>query len=121
MQPIPYVAATFSKNIKKRFHRKDVADIMDKTTRSYSEFDYNRHMEELHNLHKDAFDYVIVFGPHKWSSVHYPQRRYRLMITNVAECINSYLKFARQLPMLTLAEFIRNMLQWWFHGYHRAT
>ncbi|KAK2662330.1 hypothetical protein Ddye_000904 [Dipteronia dyeriana] len=42
------------------------------------------------------------------------------MTTNAAECINSCLKFARQLPMLTLVEFIRNMLQWWFHDRYRA-
>ncbi|KAK2656097.1 hypothetical protein Ddye_009149 [Dipteronia dyeriana] len=42
------------------------------------------------------------------------------MTTNVAECMNSCPKFARQLPMLTLAEFIRNMLQCWFHDRHRA-
>ncbi|KAK2652924.1 hypothetical protein Ddye_012780 [Dipteronia dyeriana] len=42
------------------------------------------------------------------------------MTTNAAECINSCLKFARQLPMLTLAEFIRNMLQRWFHDRYRA-
>ena len=40
------------------------------------------------------------------------------MTTNVAECINSCLKFARQLPLMTLAEFIRNMLQKWFHDRH---
>ncbi|KAK2642417.1 hypothetical protein Ddye_024180 [Dipteronia dyeriana] len=99
----------------KRFHRKDVAAIMDKAARSYSELKYNRHMD--HN----AFNYVIDAGPHKWSRVHCPERRYRVMTINVAECINSCLKFARQLPMLTLAEFIRNMLQRWFHDHHRTT
>ncbi|KAK2653580.1 hypothetical protein Ddye_013436 [Dipteronia dyeriana] len=43
------------------------------------------------------------------------------MTTNVAQCINSCLKFARQLPMLTLAKFIRNMFKRWFHDSHRAT
>ncbi|KAK3218347.1 hypothetical protein Dsin_012317 [Dipteronia sinensis] len=43
-----------------------------------------------------------------------------VMTTNVTECINSCLKFVRQLPMLTLAEFIRNMLHRWFHDHHRA-
>ncbi|KAI9181037.1 hypothetical protein LWI28_010695 [Acer negundo] len=90
------------------------------SARTYSEFNYNRHIEELHRLHKGAFEYVIAAGPHKWSRVHCPQRRYRLMTTNVAECINSCLKFARQLPMMTLAEFIRNMLQEWFHDRHAA-
>ncbi|KAK3222538.1 hypothetical protein Dsin_009563 [Dipteronia sinensis] len=74
----PYATHTiccwhFSENIKKRFQRKDVADIMDKAARSYSELAYNRHMEELRNLHKGAFDYVIAAGPHKWSRVHCPQ------------------------------------------------
>ncbi|KAK2662337.1 hypothetical protein Ddye_000911 [Dipteronia dyeriana] len=43
-----------------------------------------------------------------------------VMTTSVAECINSCLKFARQLPMLTLAEFIRNMLHRWFHDRHHT-
>ncbi|KAK0574649.1 hypothetical protein LWI29_026713 [Acer saccharum] len=104
--------------MKKRFHRKDVTDIMDDAARSYSEMKYNRHMEELHKLHKAAFDYAIAAGPHKWSRVHCPQRRYRPMTTNVVECINSCLKFARQLPLMTPAEFIKNMLQKWFHDRH---
>ncbi|KAK3199083.1 hypothetical protein Dsin_022498 [Dipteronia sinensis] len=104
----------------KRFHRKDVASLMDKAARAYTEFKYNRYMGELRNLHKNAFDYVESAGPHKWSRVHCPQRRFRVMTTNVAECINSCLKFARQLPMLTLAEFIRNMLRRWFHYRYRA-
>ncbi|KAK2638470.1 hypothetical protein Ddye_026265 [Dipteronia dyeriana] len=93
---------------------------MDKAARAYTAFEYNCHMEELRNLHQNAYDYVIDAAPHKWSRVHCPERRYRVMITNAAECINSCLKFARQLPMLTLAEFIRNMLQRWFHDVYRA-
>ncbi|KAK2648368.1 hypothetical protein Ddye_015857 [Dipteronia dyeriana] len=105
----------FSENMKKRFHRKDVAAIMDKTTTSYTELKYNLHMEELRNLHQNAFNYVVDVGSHKWSRIHCPERTYMVMPTNVAECLNLCLKFARQLPMLTLAEFIRNMLQRWFH------
>ncbi|KAK2637703.1 hypothetical protein Ddye_025498 [Dipteronia dyeriana] len=104
----------------KRFHRKDVAAIMDKAGRSYIELKYNLHMEELRNLYQNAFNYVIDAVPHKWSRVHCPERRYRLMTKNVTECINSCLKITRQLPMLTLAEFIRNMLQGWFHDRHHT-
>ncbi|KAK2658894.1 hypothetical protein Ddye_005427 [Dipteronia dyeriana] len=111
----------FFENVKKRFHRNDVAAIMDKAARSYTELKYNRHMEELSNLHQNTFNYVIEAGPHKWSRVHCLKIRYRVMTTNVTECINSCLKFARQLPMLTLAEFIRNMLQRWFHDRHHTT
>ncbi|KAK2634777.1 hypothetical protein Ddye_029569 [Dipteronia dyeriana] len=110
----------FYENIKKIYHRKDVVAIMDKAAQAYTELQYNQHMEELRNLHPNAYDYVIDAGPYKCSRIHCPDRRYMVMTTNVAECINSCLKFARQLPMLTLAEFIRNMLQRWFHDRHRA-
>ncbi|KAK2659713.1 hypothetical protein Ddye_006246 [Dipteronia dyeriana] len=65
----------FYENVKKRYHRKDVAVIMDKAARAYTELQYNRYMEELLNLHPNAYDYVIVAGPHKWSPVHCPDRR----------------------------------------------
>ncbi|KAK3221863.1 hypothetical protein Dsin_008888 [Dipteronia sinensis] len=111
----------FAENVKKRFHIKDITAIMDKAARAYTELKYNRYMGELRNLHNNAFDYVEAAGPYKWSRVHCPQRRYRVMTTNVAECIHSCLKFALQLPMLTLAEFIRNMLRHWFHYRHQLT
>ncbi|KAK2663100.1 hypothetical protein Ddye_001674 [Dipteronia dyeriana] len=76
----PYATHTiccwhFTENIKKRFHRKDVTVIIDKAARAYTKFEYNRHMEELSNLHQNAYDYVIDACPHKWSRVHCPKRR----------------------------------------------
>ncbi|KAK3230300.1 hypothetical protein Dsin_002181 [Dipteronia sinensis] len=99
-----------SYNIKKRFYKKAVAEVMVAVVKSYRELKYNRHMEELRNLHNNAFDYVVNASLEKWSCVHYPQRRFRLMTTNIAECLNSCLRFAQKLPMMTLAKFIRNML-----------
>ncbi|KAK2646213.1 hypothetical protein Ddye_021408 [Dipteronia dyeriana] len=72
------ISKHFYENIKKRYHRKDVAVIMDKVTRAYTELQYTRHMEELRNLHPNVYEYVID------------------------------------------AEFIRNMLQRWFHDRYRA-
>ncbi|KAK2645220.1 hypothetical protein Ddye_020415 [Dipteronia dyeriana] len=120
----PYTTHTicvwhFSENIKKRYQRKEVATIMDKAARAYIELQYNRHMEELRNLHPNVYDYVIDVCPHKWSRVHCPNRMYIVITINAAKCINLCLKFARQLPMLTLAEFIRNMLHHWFHDRNR--
>ncbi|KAK2662584.1 hypothetical protein Ddye_001158 [Dipteronia dyeriana] len=55
----------FSENIKELHHRKDVAAIMDKAARVYTKLEYSRHMEELRNLHLNAYDYVNVVGLHK--------------------------------------------------------
>ncbi|KAK2642678.1 hypothetical protein Ddye_024441 [Dipteronia dyeriana] len=74
-QVYPIDFGHFYENINKRYHRKDVAAIMDKAARVYTELQYNRHMEELHNLHPNAYEYVIDTGPHKWFRVHCPDRR----------------------------------------------
>ncbi|KAK2650403.1 hypothetical protein Ddye_017892 [Dipteronia dyeriana] len=107
-----------SENVKKRFHIKDVAKIF--ATRAYRQVDYDWEMEELQKLHKLAYEYVLKVGPHKWSRVYCPCRRFSMMTTSVVECLNSCLRFARKLPMMTLAEFIRNMLQKWFYNRHQA-
>ncbi|KAK2658700.1 hypothetical protein Ddye_005233 [Dipteronia dyeriana] len=79
----PYTTHTiccwhFYENIKIRYHRKDVTAIMDKAVRAYTKLQYNWYMEELRNLHLNAYDYVINAGPYKWSRVHCPDRRYRV-------------------------------------------
>ncbi|KAL5767590.1 hypothetical protein ACOSQ2_014373 [Xanthoceras sorbifolium] len=68
-------------------------------------------MAELRKMYKKAFDYVSRENPAKWSSVHCPRKRYKFMKANNVECLSSCLKFAHQLPITTLVEFIRNMLQ----------
>ncbi|KAK3204928.1 hypothetical protein Dsin_018974 [Dipteronia sinensis] len=52
--------------------------------------------------------------------VHCPKQRFRLITTNVTGCLNSCLRLARKLSMMTLAEFIRDMLQLWYCDRHRA-
>ncbi|KAK3193870.1 hypothetical protein Dsin_025180 [Dipteronia sinensis] len=88
--------------------------------KSYRELKYNRLMEELRNLHQNAYDYIVNVRPEKWSHVHCPQGRYRLITTNTIKCLNSCLRFARKLPMLILAEFVRDMLQRWYYDCYQA-
>ncbi|KAK2634209.1 hypothetical protein Ddye_029001 [Dipteronia dyeriana] len=71
---------------------KDVFAIMDKALRPYNELKYNRHMEKLHNLYKNAFDYINVTGPHKWSHIHCPERRYMGANLDLASLCADYYK-----------------------------
>ncbi|KAK3227241.1 hypothetical protein Dsin_007103 [Dipteronia sinensis] len=80
-----------SENVRKKFHRKDVAELFQLAARAYRQVDYDREMEELKKLHKNAYEYVLEIGPHKWSRVYCPHRRFSMMTTNVAECLNSCL------------------------------
>ncbi|VVA41744.1 PREDICTED: FAR1-RELATED SEQUENCE, partial [Prunus dulcis] len=53
-------------------------------------------------------------GLHKWSRAHMDGRRYNVMTTNIAESINSVLRFARMLPVVHLIGEIVNLLVKWF-------
>ncbi|XP_008238611.1 PREDICTED: uncharacterized protein LOC103337228 [Prunus mume] len=53
-------------------------------------------------------------GLHKWSRAHMDGHRYNVMTTNIAESINSVLRFARMLPMVHLIGEIINLLVKWF-------
>ncbi|KAK0573575.1 hypothetical protein LWI29_034673 [Acer saccharum] len=52
--------------------------------------------------------------PRKWARSHFDGRRYCIMTTNIAECLNGILKDARELPITKLVEHIRGLLQKWF-------
>ncbi|CAL9021589.1 unnamed protein product [Prunus brigantina] len=55
---------------------------------------------------------------HKWSRAHMDGRRYNVMTINIAESINSVLRFARMLPMVHLIDEIINLLVKWFSKRH---
>ncbi|KAK2646062.1 hypothetical protein Ddye_021257 [Dipteronia dyeriana] len=62
-----------------------------------------------------AYEYLMRVGPHRWSRAYCPVRRYGGMIYNIVECMNNCLWYARQLPITTLVEYVRDMMQKWFH------
>lgn len=102
-----------SQNLVKQFHRTDLKDFFWAAARSYTVHDFDKQMDEIKRMNCRCYDMLMEIGPRKWSRVHCPLPRYQLMTTNIAECLNSCLRFARCLPVTTLAEFIRNMTQRW--------
>lgn len=83
---------------------------------TYMRFQFNHQMRELAQLHQRCYNELMNIGPHKWSCVFCERRRCKMMTTNIAESLNSYHRFARQLPITILAEFICNILQQWFYN-----
>ena len=73
-------------------------------------------MDELSIVKQKAFEKLIDDDVRKWSRVYCPVQRYDLMTTNIAKSMNSALRHARKLPITSLMESIRAMLQKWFHN-----
>ncbi|KAK3204326.1 hypothetical protein Dsin_018372 [Dipteronia sinensis] len=81
--------------------------------------EFNRLMAELKSIHPKVYDELVKVGIQKFSRVHSPRKRYHMMTTNIAESKNSCLLAIRKLPITSIAKFIRDLLQRWFH--HRRS
>ncbi|KAK0576211.1 hypothetical protein LWI29_013739 [Acer saccharum] len=70
-------------------------------------------MLEMIKVNKVAFEDLMNVGPERWSRAYSPVPRYCLM-SSIAESMNSCLVHARQMPITTMVEYIREMIQKWF-------
>ncbi|XP_017972557.1 PREDICTED: uncharacterized protein LOC18604681 [Theobroma cacao] len=84
------------KNFKNRFKREDVATIFTMVANCYRVTDFDRHMNQLKQLCKPAYDILIRLGPERWALAPSPVRRYKLMTSNTTECINSCLRLLNE-------------------------
>ncbi|KAK1571436.1 hypothetical protein Q3G72_017044 [Acer saccharum] len=71
-------------------------------------------MAQIRGTDVSVAQYLIEADPTKWARSHFDGRRYCIMTTNNAECLNRILKDAQELPITKLVEHIRGLLQKWF-------
>ncbi|XP_060970083.1 uncharacterized protein LOC133037218 [Cannabis sativa] len=99
--------ATFKKNASK----------LDKpffaAARAYTERKFEYHMSELDSLDIRVRPYLQQVGYHKWSRYHCKNNRYSTMTSNIAESLNAANLAARELPITTLMESLRALIQQW--------
>ncbi|XP_019244430.1 PREDICTED: uncharacterized protein LOC109224296 [Nicotiana attenuata] len=74
-------------------------------------FDY--HMAEVEKIDKRVKDYLMNVGYERWSRAHSTVNRTLTMTANIAESINAALKAARELPVLPLLDYIRQLIERW--------
>ncbi|XP_017984329.1 PREDICTED: uncharacterized protein LOC108663624 [Theobroma cacao] len=106
------------KNVKNKFKCEDVAAIFTMAANYYRVANFDRHMNQLKQLCKPAYDSLMRLGPKRWAHAQSLVRRYKLMTSNTAECINSCLRHGRKILITVLIECIRGMFQRWFHDQH---
>ncbi|KAK3222432.1 hypothetical protein Dsin_009457 [Dipteronia sinensis] len=76
-------------NLKNTFKREDVIGIFKRTYQIYRESEFNEEMSELMRVHLNAYNDLMTIGPARWSRAYSHVRRYFMMTSNIAECINS--------------------------------
>ncbi|XP_070047075.1 uncharacterized protein [Nicotiana tomentosiformis] len=70
-------------------------------------------MAEVERIDKRVKYYLINVGYERWSRAHSTVNRTLTMTSNIAESINAVLKAARELLVLPLLEYIRQLIGRW--------
>ncbi|XP_019244586.1 PREDICTED: uncharacterized protein LOC109224462 [Nicotiana attenuata] len=78
---------------------------------TFEKFDF--HMAEVEKIDKRVKDYLMNIRYERWSRAHSTVNRILTMTSNIAESINAALKAARELPILPLLEYIRQLIRQW--------
>ncbi|XP_019237991.1 PREDICTED: uncharacterized protein LOC109218117, partial [Nicotiana attenuata] len=81
------------------------------TAGSYTKF--NERMSKIEEIDPRVKSYLYDIGYHRWSRVHATVNRTWTIISNIAESLNVVTKYARELPIFDLLEYMRTLLERW--------
>lgn len=60
-------------------------------------------------------------GYSRWAFAYSPCRSYMIMMTNISESLNATILDVRELPISSMLEVLRMMMQQWFHNRRNET
>ncbi|XP_013617202.1 PREDICTED: uncharacterized protein LOC106323662 [Brassica oleracea var. oleracea] len=102
------------KNILGRYKGKDAFRLVKKAARCFRMSDFTAIFEEIEAINPALHGYLQRADVRLWTRVHFPDERYNLMTTNIAESMNRALSNARGLNIVRILESIRVMMTRWF-------
>ncbi|XP_057779740.1 uncharacterized protein LOC130998330 [Salvia miltiorrhiza] len=91
-----------------------VAAVFKAAAYSYRSDDFHRNFSALEVLKVNAHTRLDTIGVERWARSKCPVRRTSFMTSNAAETMNSRLLWARRLPVASLIESYRAILEKWF-------
>lgn len=105
------------KNIKNKFKKKgeEVKQAYNGACRAYTVEQFNKHMAELDAIDPRIRTYLEEeVRLDKCTRLHGTVSRYSTMTSNTAESINNAIKFIRDLPVASMIECLRCLVQRWY-------
>nr|XP_016440805.1 PREDICTED: uncharacterized protein LOC107766523 [Nicotiana tabacum] len=83
------------------------------TARSYTLDEFNERMSKIEKIDPHVKAYLYYIGYHRWSRVHATVNRTWTMTSNIEKSLNAITKYARELPIVELLEYMRTLLEHW--------
>ncbi|XP_055961863.1 uncharacterized protein LOC126681856 [Mercurialis annua] len=112
-----HVICTFHlfNNIKKNFKKstKELREAFYKAAKAYTTEAFDIYMKQINSMCKGLKPYLESVGYKKWARSHCENNRHKILTTNIAESMNSRIKAGKDLPITTLLEYLRTMVQDW--------
>ncbi|KAH6756374.1 hypothetical protein C2S53_002673 [Perilla frutescens var. hirtella] len=81
---------------------------------AYREEKFLKYLSMISSSRKEVYNTLLSIGVHRWARSQCPSRRYSFMTSNAAECFNAHLLWARRLPICSLIEVVRDVIEKWF-------
>nr|XP_009793085.1 PREDICTED: uncharacterized protein LOC104240005 [Nicotiana sylvestris] len=81
------------------------------TTWSYTLDEFNERMSKIEEIDPRVKAYLYDIGYHRWSRVHATVNRTWTMISNITGSLNVVTKYARELPIVELLEYMSTLLE----------
>ena len=81
--------------------------------KAYTQSDFDKLMKRVEQFDVRVKNYLEMVGYEKWARLYAPVPRGWVMTSNIAECINSTLVAARELPIFDFLEQVRLMFARW--------
>ncbi|XP_049379751.1 uncharacterized protein LOC125844485 [Solanum stenotomum] len=102
-------------NVCKNFRKanKQLSEVFYTMAKAYSQTDFDKLMKRVEQFDVRVKNYLELVGYEKWARLYAPVPRGWVMTSNIAECINSTLVAARELPIFDFLEQVRLMFARW--------
>ncbi|KAH6765379.1 hypothetical protein C2S52_000205 [Perilla frutescens var. hirtella] len=81
---------------------------------AYREEKFLKYLSMISSSRAEVYNTLLSIGVHRWARSQSPSRRYSFMTSNAAECFNARLLWARRLPICSLIEVVRDVIEKWF-------
>ncbi|XP_057811370.1 uncharacterized protein LOC131025588 [Salvia miltiorrhiza] len=92
-----------------------VVELFRQAAYAYTDSEFSRAMSAMAQLKPAAYGKLMRVGPEKWARSQSPVTRYSFLTSNAAEALNARLLWARRLPICSMLEAIRMVLEQWFN------
>ncbi|XP_050211388.1 uncharacterized protein LOC126661576 [Mercurialis annua] len=102
-------------NVKKNFKKttKELREAFYGAAKAYTTDVFDTYMKQISSMCRGLKPYLESVGYKKWARSHCESNRHKVMTTNIAESMNYRIKAGKDLPVTTLLEYLRKMVQEW--------